>query len=205
MVQNTMTLVPIGSVQLSPQGQPLSVAGFENLDHTDMAVPYVRVIQPTSLDTELMDGSEAKPGVFYNVALRTQAAELVFSIVTIAKFQVVWQEGQEAQLVYMVLAADASLEPFVLKVSGTSIFNLKQLITSVDRTGAAKAWEWIVRAVTEKREGTKDGTPTKWYQIKFYLHGRNDPETTEALDKLADLYTPQMALPDLEVTEVIDE
>lgn len=201
---NEMAIVPVGSVQIEPDN-PIAIPGFDLLDTTDMAVPYIRLVQPTSTDIELMDGSDARAGNFYNVALMEEYPELVFSILSVGKFEVQWQEDGEPQMVYMVLGADEDLEPFVLKVSGTSVFNLKQLITSMVKTGIEKSWEWVVRAVSEKREGkTDDGTPTKWYQMKFYLVGRSEGTVLEALDELSVKHTPQTALPDLDV-EVVDE
>lgn len=201
--QNRM-MVPLNSTAVPLSGTPLPIRGFEHLDRSDEAVPYIRVIQPTSTQAELMDGGDARPGTFYNTALRTASEELLFSILSVHKMDITWEEGEEeAQRVYMILGTDERYEPLVLKVAGTSIFGLKQLITSISRSGVDAAWTWKVRAVTEKREG-KMG---KWYVIKFYLRDRNGDGNADLLESMATLYSPQMALPDVEIIdgEVIEE
>jgi hypothetical protein len=42
-------LVPVGSTLIVP-GKRLYIAGFDGLDESDQAIPYVRVVQPTSTE-----------------------------------------------------------------------------------------------------------------------------------------------------------
>jgi hypothetical protein len=201
MDMNT-SLVPVGSTAIPPS-TAIHIAGLEHLDQReDMALPYLRVVQPTSTQAELMEGGEAKPGQFYDTALRVAHNDLVFAILAVQKFSVVWQEGKEPQLMYLILAADERLEPFVLKVSGTSVFSLKSLITSITRLGSPASWYYRVRAVTEKRESTKDGQPRKWFAIRFYIVEETSTEEREAMKALAGELSIGEALPPLEPDEI---
>jgi len=195
-------LVPVGSLVIAPSNG-IHIAGFEHLDQReDMALPYLRVVQPTSTQAELMSGGDAKPGQFYDTALRVAHNELLFAILAVQKFSVVWQDGKDPQLMYLILGADQHLEPFVLKVSGTSVFSLKSLITSVARLGSPAAWHYRVRAVTEKRESNKDGQPRKWFSIRFYIMDETTEEERTALQELAEQLSIGEALPPLEPDEI---
>ena len=196
-------LVPVGSTAIVPVNR-IGVAGLDHLDESDVALPYIRVVQPTSSECSLMDGGEAKGGQFYDTALRVARNELFFSILSVAKFQVVWQEGKDPQTIYLVLAADQDLWPFVLKVSGTSVFALKSLTASLLHLGAPVSWAYKVRAVTEKRESTKDGQPRKWFAIRFYIMGENDDEAIHKLTEMAGKFSlfAENALPPLEPDEI---
>lgn len=194
---STQSLAPANAVAIPSNGS-LAVAGLHGLGQEDLAIPYVRLVQPTSTDTSLMDGREAKAGQFLDTALRLAYTDLHFSILSVAKYEVVWQEKTEPQTVYLLLCADEELQPFVLKVSGTSIFGLKQLLTSVVRAGVAEAWAFKIRAVSEKRESNKDGQPRRWFAMRFYIEGTNDEPTIDLLQGMADELSDQMALPELE-------
>ncbi len=196
------SLVPVGSMVISPSNR-IHIAGLDHLDQReDMALPYLRVVQPTSTQAELMAGGDAKPGQFYDTALRVAHNDLVFAILAIQKFSVVWQEGKEPQLMYLILGADEHLEPFVLKVSGTSVFSLKSLITSIARLSSPAAWYYRVRAITEKRESNKDGQPRKWFSIRFYIVGETSEEERSALQAMAEELSIGEALPPLEPDEI---
>ena len=164
-------LVPVGSTLIVP-GKRLHIAGLEGLDESDQAIPYIRVVQPTSTECRLMDGADAKAGQFYDTALMKAHNELQFAVLAVAKFDATWQEDKEPQRIYLLLCADRDYFPFVLKVSGTSIFALKQLITSITHTGGtASRYVWV-EAITEKRESTNDGRPRKWFSLGFYIIAR---------------------------------
>ena len=194
-------LVPVGSTLVVPSKR-LHTAGFDGLDESDQAIPYIRVVQPTSTECKLMDGSDAKAGQFYDTALMKAHNELQFAVLSVAKFDVTWQEDKEPQRIYLLLCADRDYFPFVLKVSGTSVFALKQLITSITRTGVAASWYFWVRAITEKRESTKDGQPRKWFAIRFYIVEETSPEEREAMQALAGELSIGEALPPLEPDEI---
>ena len=149
-----------------------------------------------------MDGGDAKPGQFYDTALRVAHNDLIFTILAVQKFSVTWQEGKDPQVMYLILAADERLEPFVLKVSGTSVFSLKSLITSIARLGSPAAWYYRVRAITEKRESNKDGQPRKWYAIRFYIVDETTEEERATLQALANELSIGEALPPLEPDEI---
>ena len=194
-------LVPVGSTLVVPSKR-LHTAGFDGLDESDQAIPYIRVVQPTSTECKLMDGSDAKAGQFYDTALMKAHNELQFAVLSVAKFDVTWQEDKEPQRIYLLLCADRDYFPFVLKVSGTSVFALKQLITSITRTGVAASWYFWVRAITEKRESTKDGQPRKWYSIRFYIVGEVDEHELQICAEMTEQYTLGEALPPLEPDEI---
>ena len=194
-------LVPVGSTLIVP-GKRLHIAGLEGLDESDQAIPYIRVVQPTSTECKLMDGTDAKGGQFYDTALMKAHNELQVAILAAAKYDVMWQDKQEPQRVYLLLCADRDYCPCVLKVSGTSIFALKQLITSLARSGVANAWTYWVRAVTEKRESSKDGQPRKWYAIRFYIIGEADATELEIFQDMTEKYGFSEALPPLEPDEM---
>lgn len=197
------SLVPVGSTVISPTNG-IHIAGLEHLDtREDMALPYLRVVQPTSTQAELMSGGDAKAGQFYDTALRIAHNDLVFAILAVQKFSVTWQDGKEPQLMYLLLCADEHMEPFVLKVSGTSVFSLKSLITSIARLACPAAWYYRVRAVTEKRESTKDGQPRKWYSIRFYIVEETTEAERETLTQLANSLSIGEALPSLEPDETL--
>jgi hypothetical protein len=194
-------LVPVGSTLVIPNNR-LHIAGLDGLDESDQAIPYIRVVQPTSTECKLMDGSDAKAGQFYDTALMKAHNELQFAVLAVAKFDVTWQEDKEPQRIYLLLCADRDYYPFVLKVSGTSIFALKQLITSITRTGVAASWYFWVRAITEKRESTKDGQPRKWFSIRFYIIGEADEQELQIFADMTGKYTLGEALPPLEPDEI---
>ena len=65
-----------------------------------------------------MAGGDAKPGQFYDTALRVAHNDLVFAILAVQKFSVVWQEGKEALARY---AADPeSKAPSVIEQALTT-------------------------------------------------------------------------------------
>jgi hypothetical protein len=72
-------LVPVGSTLVVPS-KTLHTAGFDGLDESDQAIPYIRVVQPTSTECKLMDGSDAKAGQFYDTALMKAHNELQFAV-----------------------------------------------------------------------------------------------------------------------------
>ncbi len=121
--------VPVGSTLVVPSTR-LHIAGLDGLDESDQAIPYIRVVQPTTTECKLMDGSGAKAGQFYDTALLKAHNVLKFAVLKAAKFDVTWQEDKEPQRIYLLLCADRDYFSFVLKVSETSIFAIKQPITS---------------------------------------------------------------------------
>jgi hypothetical protein len=109
-----VSLVPVGSMAISPSNR-IHIAGLEHLDQReDMALPYLRVVQPTCMHTEHTAGGDAKAGQFYDTALRVAHNDLVFAIVAVQRFavqefSVAWQGDKAPQIMYLILTADERL------------------------------------------------------------------------------------------------
>ena len=144
----------------------LGVRGLMNFDSTDLPIPRVRVVQPTSQKIELADGKDAAVGTFY-FGVAQKAKEKVEMIVLSAKKDEVQWEGDEApQMIYRLMAIErGKIDPFVMSITGTSRWQWRNILGLLVSMKAESVWEYPITMTTEKREGEKG----KWYEIQFKL------------------------------------
>jgi hypothetical protein len=164
------------------------IEGLVNLDNTDFPMPKVRLVQPTSQDTEVGGGKDAVPGTFYFSGTRLVLEELTLVVLFVKKDYITWEEVRPAEKVYKILSLEQTrpeIEPFELMITGFSSVNeFVNFLGEVKGSNMKSIRDRVIKVTSEKREGKKG----KWYAMKFALGEELNDGDKIAVAQFADNY-----------------
>lgn len=195
----------IGEHSLSTSPKELSVAGqfrgvdIEGLESVPMsmvAVPFCRLIQPTSKKTERSDGKEATQGSFFFNDIQEEVASLHFVLLR-AKHEMkrVDLDGNyvgpdydgptkpKPQVSILGITTDTN-KLFVLSLSSTSFSSFGKMIAKFKSLQVDKTWRFALEATSEKMENKKG----KYYIVNFRIDGELDKDEITQMSKVASEY-----------------
>lgn len=189
--EHALTVAPRGAVATPFKG--IDIEGLESVSMSMVAVPYVRLIQPTSKKTENDKGKEAMAGNFLFSDTQREVGELNFVLLR-AKQQVkaVDENGQfvaddspdrvggKQQL--SVLGYDPTDEKlFILSLSVTSFSGFGKLIAKFKSMKLDKTWRFHITGTSTKVENAKG----KFYVADFKIGKEIVGEELETITKIA--------------------
>lgn len=192
--ENKLQTVPTEqSVALQNQFRGIDIEGLEGIPASMVAIPYCRVIQPTSKKTTLKDGSEATPGYFMFNDVQEQVQELHFTMLR-AKMDMSFvdkdgnyvtndYEGEKRQkqlLKLLGITLDTD-KLFILSLTSTSFSSWGRLLAQMKAIKLDKTYRFSLKATTEKKENKKG----KYYTVNFALGEEVGEEKLQELSKIA--------------------
>jgi len=205
IAQQSIDGATIGDSQLStiPKtalAQPtkgVDIEGFEGIPASMVAVPFCRMIQPTSKRTELADGSEAPQGSFLFNDVQEYVEELNFVLLR-AKHEMKAID-ENGQFVFGDYEGETFRKPvvsilgittenckipgklFILSLSTTSFTAFGKLIAKFKGSKIDKSYRFELTAKTIKTENKKG----KFYVLDISIGAEVTPENLATIAKLA--------------------
>jgi hypothetical protein len=165
------------AVAVPGQFRGMDIEGLEGIPASMVAVPYCRVIQPTSKKTVLKDGTEATVGSFMFNDIQEEVSELNFVLLR-AKAELVRVdangnyvnqdyegETKQKQIVKLLGITTDTNKLFILTITVTSFSTWGRLMAQFKAIKLDKTYRFVVKATTEKRENKKG----KYYIVNFQL------------------------------------
>jgi len=153
-----------------PVKYSFGIEGLVGFDRSDMPLPQIRLVQPTSQNVELEDGKEAAPGVFYYSRGRKVLDELHLVVLFAKKDHIQWEEGEVPTMVYRLLAIELGqqvMEPFEILVTGVSRWEWKRLLGQLVEANIGSIRDVVIKVTSERRERKQGGG--KYYVMKFEI------------------------------------
>lgn len=172
----------------------VSIEGLESVPASMEAVPFVRLVQPTSQKTQMANGKEALVGSFLFNDTQEAYNELEFVLLR-AKHEFIKVDKKTGQFVTDEFEGETLLKPrvsilgivvdleklFILSLSATSFSSFGKLIAKLKAINADKSYRFLISATSEKQENNKG----KYYIVNFKLGQELDTETLMEMEKKA--------------------
>lgn len=178
------------------QFKGVNIQGLESIPASMVAVPYCRLIQPTSKKTELANGQEAPLGSFFFNDIQESVPMLNFVLLR-AKHELkrVDKDGQFVQDDYVGVTSTKPVvsilgittdtnKLFILSLSATSFSSFGKLIAKLKGLAIDKTWRFKFTAESEKTENAKG----KFYIINFNIDKELSEKEREAMGQIASEY-----------------
>lgn len=176
---HSLTTTPISNiVPNTKEFKGVSISGLESVPATIVAVPFCRLVQPTSKNTTKSDGQDAPPGSFFFNDIQEAVSELNFVLLRAKHdYRLVSRDGQFVSSSYIgemgkpkpvlsVLGITTDTDKlFILSLSSTSFSSFGKLIAKLKSLQVDKTWRFTYKAVSEKKENDKG----KFFVINFSL------------------------------------
>lgn len=152
----------------------LSITGLEGVPTSMVRMPSIRLVQPVSQNTTLVNGKDATPGNFYYDALQKEKGELHVALITAKKKTTEYENAQgvlEPRTSLMMLVYDLEEgQPHFMRISPTSFTGWGKLLAQMTAQKVDAAWDREITITSEKIEGEKG----KYYVAKFTLGEKFD-------------------------------
>lgn len=172
----------------------VGIAGMEEIPTSLMAIPYCRLIQPTSKKTETTEGRDAVPGNFLFNDTQREVGELSFVLLR-AKHEVkradldgnyvdASYEGvtvPKQQVSILGITTDETEKLFILSLSLTSFSGFGRLIAKFKELHVDKTWRFRLKATSEKQENKKG----KYFVAKFQIEEELEGEALQHMEEKA--------------------
>src|ERR1700719_2536800 len=174
--ESTLSTVPKEqAVTLSGQYKGVSIEGMEDIPVSMIALPYVRLIQPSSKNTTLDNGKEAPAGTFLFNDTQEYFTSLKFILLR-AKHEMK-KVDEKGNFVTPDYVGKTQLKPrvailgittdsdrlFITSLSPTSFSPLGKLIAKFKALQITKSWMFELTMTAEKTENQKG----KYYVANF--------------------------------------
>lgn len=151
----------------TPSG--LGVNGLEFVPTSAVSLPIVKLVQPTSQDVTLPDGSDAPMGQFLFTSLGVVRPELRMAIISahVGDHTFTDDDGIAVTKTQVsIIGIDrVSNKMFLARFSATSLPAFGKLMSQIKSAGLENAWDREVIVTTEKRESKRG----KFWVAKFAL------------------------------------
>lgn len=185
---------------MTTEMRPVSLQGFKGVDIVGMeevpaglGIPYVRLVQPTTQQTDTHDGKEAQVGTFLFSDTKEAVDKLEFVLLAAKIVPVAFmREGDNGvmaevkttklRLLGMTIAQD---KLFTLSLSPTSFGAFGGVISQFKILSVKKSWQFVLSATSRKRENKKG----KFYVIDFAIGTEVTGENLIACEQKAIEYT----------------
>ncbi len=197
--QSSLSTVPkTHEVAVSEQFKGVNIGGLESIPASMVAVPYCRLIQPTSKKTiQSSNGQDARLGSFFFNDIQESVPELNFVLLR-AKHELkqVDKDGQfvtpdyigelgKPKPVVSILGITTDTDKlFILSISATSFSSFGKLIAKLKSLQIDKTWRFSFKATSEKMENAKG----KFYVVNFEIGEELKDTQSEQMQKTAQEY-----------------
>jgi hypothetical protein len=195
--EHSMQTVPVNqSVSINGAFRGMNIKGLESIPASMVAVPYCRIIQPTSKNTTLKDGKEATPGYFMFNDIQTEVEELKFVLLR-AKVDIkrVDEDGnfvandfvgitKPKQVLSILGITTDTNKLFVLSLSVTSFTSWGKLMAQLKEMEVDCSYRFQISAKTEKKENKKG----KYYVVSFIVGTELDKNALIEMETKASEY-----------------
>lgn len=166
----------------------VDIEGLESIPMNMVAVPYVRLIQPTSQKTEDSRGKETMPGNFLFNDTQKAVGE-INCVLLRAKHEMVEFEQTDGQLVtkprVSVLGYDLDSDKiFVLSLSATSFSSFGKLIAKFKDLKVDKTYRFSLSLTSVKQENKKG----KYWTVDFKIEKELKDKDLQEMEKAAQEY-----------------
>lgn len=147
----------------------MGIHGLENVPTSAISLPIVKLVQPTSRDIELPDGTDAPVGQFFFTSLGEAQPELRMAIISAHVGEHTFQDDDGNAITKTqasILGVERSRQMlFLTRFSATSLSAFGKLMSQIKNAGMDAAWVREVIVTSEKRESAKG----KFWVAKFAL------------------------------------
>jgi hypothetical protein len=163
------------AVQRSAMG--VGIQGMEDIPGSMIAVPFCRLVQPTSKKTELSDGKEAPAGSFFFNDIQESFESLSFVLLrakheqkkvdadgNFVRADYVGPTFFKPQVSILGVTTDTN-KLFIISLSVKSFSSFGKLIAKFKSLQIDKTWRFQLKATSEKQENIKG----KFYVVNFQL------------------------------------
>ena len=165
-------VAPIDKKEVDASLRPsnnLGVNGLEFVPTSAVALPVVKLVQPTSRDIELPDGTDAPVGQFLFTSLGEAQPELHMALISahVGDHTFTDDDGQEITKTQVSLIAieRTRKELFLSRFSATSLPAFGKLMSQIKAAKCENAWDREIVVSSEKRESKRG----KYWVAKFAL------------------------------------
>lgn len=172
----------------------VGIAGMEEIPTSLMAIPYCRLIQPTSKKTETTEGHDAVPGNFLFNDTQREVGELSFVLLRAKhEHKRVDETGEfvddsytgpttsKQQVSILGITTDETEKLFILSLSITSFSGFGRLIAKFKELHVDKTWRFKLKATSEKQENKKG----KYFVVKFQIEQELEGEALQHMEEKA--------------------
>lgn len=147
----------------------VDIAGLESIPMGMIALPYCRLVQPTTQHIVMKDGKEAPQGSFFMSDTSDAYEDLDFvllrakvSMRTFIDDKGVSKSVQQLSILGLTIDED---KLFILTLAPTSFYGFGQLLAQLKAARIQKSWQFVLNATSEKTENAKG----KYYKAKFSI------------------------------------
>lgn len=191
--EHGLSTVAPSSVAKPNQFKSVGIQGMEDIPTSLIAIPYCRLVQPSSKKTEDENGQEVPAGNFLFNDTQKAVPELNFILLRSKhEFKLVDESGQfvpedypgvtrQKQQVSILGITTDTEKLFILSLSPTSFSAFGRLIAKFKDMKVDKTWRFVLKATTEKVENAKG----KFYVLKLDIGQELQGEELERMDKTA--------------------
>lgn len=165
----------------------LGIIGLEDIPVSMLPVPFVRLIQPSSRDTEIASGQEAVPGSYFFNDTKETTTDLKFALLKAKHGEMTFKRDEQITTSLRVAILGVRLDnfkPFTMTLSVMSFNNFGAMVSQLKAKGVKASYEYAITATSEKQENKKG----KYYVAKFSLGDKLDEETITKLQQLSIQY-----------------
>jgi len=193
--EHSMQTIPVNqTVGMAFKG--MNIKGLESIPASIVAVPYCRIIQPTSKNTTLKNGKEAIAGNFMFNDIQTEVGELKFVLLR-AKIDIkrVDEDGnfvnadfvgvtKPKQVLSILGITTDTNKLFILSLSVTSFTSWGKLMAQFKEMQVDSSYRFQISATTEKKENKKG----KYYVVSFVVGEELDKGALAEMENKASEY-----------------
>ena len=192
---------------LATQNGGLGIAGLEEVPADILPVPFVKLVQPTSQNVELVDGKEAAVGSYFFTDTKTEIESLEFVILKAKHGEVTFtdKEGkQTAKKALLILGVLPETEKvFILSLSVMSFSGFGKLVAMLKDQKVNAVWERRVIATSHKVENDKGKFYVADFQLGDALTGEEVAQMGEYCNKYAGVVSAKLNVDNEEVVTPI--
>lgn len=195
--EHSLSTVEVPQALAAPQAfKGVDIQGLESVPAYMVAVPFCRLIQPTSKKTEMADGKEAPQGSFLFNDTQESVSELDFVLLRAKhEYKRVNKDGQFVDSSYIgetkqkpqvsILGITRDTDKlFILSLSSTSFSGFGKLIAKFKSLQIDKTWRIALKATSKKTENDKG----KYYIVNFTMGKELTENEMQAMEKTASEY-----------------
>jgi hypothetical protein len=160
----------------------IGIKGMEDVPASMMAVPFVRLIQPTSQKTEDSKGQETLPGNFLYNDTGKAVGSIDFALLRAKVGNVTFRRESGDVTVTRLSILGCSIPDnklFVITLSPTSYLTFGKIISQFKDAGVKESWRFLLTLTSEKRENEKG----KFYVAKFQIGEELGKNTIAEMEK----------------------
>lgn len=191
--EHSMTTVDSRQGALAPQNhvRGVDIEGLESVPTSMIAVPFVRLVQPSSKKLEMDNGKEAQPGSYLFNDTQKAVDELKFVLLRAKhEWRTVDENGnfvgkdyvgrtKQTQRVSILGITTDTNKLFILSLSITSFSAFGKLIAKFKEMGLDKTYRFQLSLSSEKVENDKG----KFYVANFKIGDELEPEMLVEMQK----------------------